>query len=128
MREQATDSSVNCTSRGSERLTGTQPVNWKSVAKCFVCSLKGCCSSSPAGLTLKAPISEKVIAGCRINSFDHFLLISKLMWGFFCHGKRDSHCDSESAPPPHHLHPMTSPSQGIHWPVILLVSSKFMQH
>lgn len=39
--EQATDSSVNCTSRGRERLTGTQPVNWKSVAKCFVCSQGG---------------------------------------------------------------------------------------
>ena len=36
--EQATDSSVNCTSRDSERLTGTQPLNWKSVAKCFVCN------------------------------------------------------------------------------------------
>lgn len=58
MREQATDSSVNCTSRGSERLTGTQPVNWKSVTKCFVCNPKGCCSS-PAGLTLRVSINEK---------------------------------------------------------------------
>ena len=77
MREQATDSSVNCTSRGSERLTGTQPVNWKSVAKCFVCNLQAAVVSSPAGLTLKASINgwEKsirwgaVIAGWRIYSF-----------------------------------------------------------
>lgn len=38
--EQATDSSMNCTSRSTERLTGAQPVNWKSVTKCFVCTLK----------------------------------------------------------------------------------------
>lgn len=38
MREQATDSSMNCTSRGSERLTGAQSLNWKSVAKRCVCT------------------------------------------------------------------------------------------
>lgn len=38
--EQATDSSMNCTSRSTERLTGAQPVNWKYVTKCFVCTLK----------------------------------------------------------------------------------------
>lgn len=35
---EATDSSMNCTSRGSERLTGAQSVNWKFVAKRFVCT------------------------------------------------------------------------------------------
>lgn len=38
--EQATDSSMNCTSRSTERLTGAQPVSWKFVTKCFVCTLQ----------------------------------------------------------------------------------------
>lgn len=74
MREQATDSSMNCTSRGSERLTGAQSLNWKSVAKRFVCTWRAAVPVLLAEHQRCAMLGKKHLMGLSDCSIDLIMM------------------------------------------------------